>query len=372
MHKICLFDVTASHYRSEIFKSMDNTFDIDFYFGNMMPSIKTMDVHVLSGYKETLNVKKVGPLFWYDKMLSIVIKEYDTIIFDGDYRCLSTWIALLLCKCLNKRAYIWTHGFYGKERGLKSLIKFLFVRLCTGCLIYGDYAKMIMVNDYKIPKTKLYVVHNSLDYTTQSKIRRTLKHSTIYSDHFNNNYPTIIFIGRLTAVKKLEMIICAQKLLKEKGIDINVVIVGEGPQRESLVELVDKYCLKDMVWFFGASYDENVNAELLYNADICVSPGNIGLTAIHSLTYGTPAITHDYWSEQMPEFEAIKKGKTGDFFEYGSVNSLANVIENWLLKHQSREEVRNNCFQIIDDEWNPMYQLKILKKVINDDSKKNC
>ena len=122
-HKICLFDVTASHYRKEIFTLMDKTFDVDFYFGDMMPSIKQMNKEALKGYKRTLHVRHIGPFFWYEGMVRTVLKEYDTLIFDGDYRCLSTWVSLLLCKILKKKTYLWTHGFYGSESGLKKILK---------------------------------------------------------------------------------------------------------------------------------------------------------------------------------------------------------------------------------------------------------
>lgn len=49
-----------------------------------------------------------------------------------------------------------------------------------------------------------------------------------------------------------------------------------------------KKCIRERVdknvWFYGSCYDEQTNAELIYNADMCVAPGNVGLTAIHAMT----------------------------------------------------------------------------------------
>ena len=44
-----------------------------------------------------------------------------------------------------------------------------------------------------------------------------------------------------------------------------------------------------------------------------VSPGNVGLTAIHSLSYGTPVLTHNNFNNQMPEVESIQPGFNGYF-----------------------------------------------------------
>ena len=60
----------------------------------------------------------------------------------------------------------------------------------------------------------------------------------------------------------------------------------------------------------GECYSEETNAKLIYNADLCVAPGNIGLTAIHVMMFGCPAITHNDFKWQMPEFEAIKSMET--------------------------------------------------------------
>lgn len=84
-------------------------------------------------------------------------------------------------------------------------------------------------------------------------------------------------------------------------------------RKQQLQQQVKSYNLANNIWFYGACYDEIKNAALIYNADLCVSPGNVGLTAMHSMVFGTPVITHNDFKWQMPEFEAIEPGKTGDF-----------------------------------------------------------
>ena len=65
----------------------------------------------------------------------------------------------------------------------------------------------------------------------------------------------------------------------------------------------------------------------------------------------------------MPEFEAIHPGKTGDFFTSGNVDSLSETIHNWFINHRKdRETVRQECFKEIDTNWNPNYQMNIIRK----------
>ena len=98
---------------------------------------------------------------------------------------------------------------------------------------------------------------------------------------------------------------------------------------------------------------------------MCVVPGDVGLTAIHSMMFGTPVISHNYFPTQGPEFEAIIPDETGAFFEHENVDSLAEVIQKWFSEHSNREEVRHNCYSEIDNNWTPDYQIKVLKEHLN-------
>ncbi|MDD2525552.1 MAG: glycosyltransferase family 1 protein, partial [Bacteroidales bacterium] len=115
-----------------------------------------------------------------------------------------------------------------------------------------------------------------------------------------------------------------------------------------------------------AIYDEEIIACYLKNATLCVSPGNVGLTAIHALSYGLPVVTNDNFVTQMPEYEAIEQGLSGDFFHENDTDSLVAIIEKWLYENRwSREEIRTNCYRRIDEHYNCEEQIRVFKKVLN-------
>ena len=64
--------------------------------------------------------------------------------------------------------------------------------------------------------SKLHVIKNSLDYDKQLELRNNIVASNVYKEHFKNDNPTIIFIGRLTPVKKLDQIVGAVGILKQR------------------------------------------------------------------------------------------------------------------------------------------------------------
>ena len=363
-NKVCLVYNYAQHYRSSIFVLMDKELDVDFVFGDAMGDVKKMDYTKLHRVIEVHNIK-VGPITWQAGVLKLAFKKYNSIIALGDPSFFSTWLLLLLCRFRKVRTVLWTHGWYGRESNLKAIIKKAFFRLSDRILTYGNYARELMIKAGFSPD-KIYVVHNSLSYDEQVALRSSLSVSPIYKEHFNNDCPNIVFIGRLTPVKKLYMILEAQDICARKGRLFNVTFIGDGQEKKHLVELTNSLNLSDNVWFYGSTYNERDISLLLFNADICVAPGNIGLTAMHALSFGCPCISHDNYACQMPEFEAIKENLTGLFFKYNNVESLADVICEWLSRGIDREQVRSDCFKEIDTNWNPYIQIEIIKKVLEE------
>ncbi len=293
--------------------------------------------------------------------------SFDNLIFAGDVRDLTSWYILLMCRFRKKKTktILWTHGYYGKESFLEDFVKKIYYGLSDNVLLYGNYAKKLMIANKIANPDKLHVIYNSLDYEKHLKHRQTNLFSVCYTQHFKNQNKNIVFVGRLTKEKRLDMLILAMQLLKKKSFNINATFIGDGEVKQELLELTEACDLKDNIWFFGESFDETTLANMIYNADLCVSPGNVGLTAIHSLSFGTPVITHDNFSYQMPEFEAIELGKTGLFFKHNNVDSLAQTIFEWFKDDIEREVIRKKCYWIIDEKYNPKYQLKVLKSLLD-------
>lgn len=357
----------APRYVEPAYTLFDKELDILWCFGSNNTDIKEMD-HSLLKECIVFPSKFLGERAYYLKgaLKLPFLKNVDNYVIIGSPALLTTWIFPWLVKFFHpsRKVLFWTHGWYGKEGKFKTIVKKLYFLPADMILTYGDRARRLMIEVGYNPQ-KVMAIHNSLNHDAQVSLRNSITITSIYNNHFGNDYPTIIFIGRLTKVKKLDMVIDALAKLKEKGEKYNLVFVGDGTERETLEHKVDSLGLNDSVWFYGACYDEKQNAELIYNADLCVSPGNVGLTAMHALVFGCPVITHDNFPWQMPEFESIKEGITGSFFKQGDVGSLSECISNWFRnKSCQRDIVRQACYDEIDNYWTPEFELAVLKKAL--------
>lgn len=362
--KLCIIYNYAQHYRSSIFELIDQEFDCDFIFGNSYLDVKKMDYSLLTGRVIEVPTIKIGPLSYRPGIQKLLWQKYDSYILLGETHVLSTWLFCIRARLFHpkKKIYFWSHGWYGKESHLASTFKKILFNLPNGGIfLYGNYARNLMIKEGFNPD-KLYVIHNSLAYYKQLSIRKGLTLTGIYSNHFGNSNPNLFFIGRLTKVKKLDLVIRAISVLNTKGQQYNITFIGGGEIENEIKRLVSNLGLERQVWFYGPCYNENQIGELIYNADLCVSPGNVGLTAMHSMVFGTPVLTHNDFSHQMPEFEAIVEGITGAFFEAGDLASLSESISDWFANNsEKREEVRKACMKEIDDNWTPQFQIEVLK-----------
>lgn len=366
MNRICIITNIGTHYRYPIFNEIRKSFNADFFLGDKLQfPIKTFNYKDLEGYKGTVHNRFFGKFYWQDGTVRLVNKPYDYYILAGEPYCLSSWAILIYAKLKGKKTISWSHGWYGREGFIKRLIKKAFYSLFSYLMIYSEYAINLMEKE-GFKRKRMFCIANSLDSDHEKAIRKELKPSNIYSNHFKNNNPTIIYCGRIQKVKKLPLIIDSIKILKDQGIKVNAVFIGKDIDDVNLPALAKRQGITDQIWMYGPCYEDKKLAELFYNAAVCVSPGNIGLTAIHTLSFGCPAITHDDFANQMPEFEAIKQGLTGGFFHEGDSNDLANKIKPWLfLTPEQREDTRKAAYAEIDRKWNIHYQIDVIKQVLN-------
>ena len=141
-------------------------------------------------------------------------------------------------------------------------------------------------------------------------------------------------------------------------------IIGDGPEKNNLFNKVNILNAEKFISFNEGTYNENKIANFFLKSDLLVSPGNVGLNAVHSLCYGTPVITHNKFVNQMPEHEVIEEQLNGLFFEHNNIESLEQKIQNWFINfHNNRS--RNELRSLIIKNYNPKFQIKIFEESLN-------
>lgn len=304
-----------------------------------------------------------GSLLWQSGLLkSVRDNEVSAVIFLGDLHYLSTWAGLLLCRLLDKPAYLWTIGMHRPESGIKLKIRKVFFSLARHIFVYGDYARGLM-RESGVPDTDMTTIGNSLDFDAQLSLYHLITEGAVSSTgdsaHFN-----LISIGRLTSRRKLNLLIEAIARLIGEGYRLKARIIGAGPELEVLQDLAQRLGVADRIEFLGAIYDEEVVARYAYAADLCVVPGVIGLAAVHAHGYGLPVITCGNKEIQAPEAEIIIPRETGDFCEWDNLDSLTDTLRRWLDADHDRDKVRNACLAAVESRWTPVRQRALFEDIL--------
>ena len=366
--KICCVFNYPSHYRFPVYDKMGRELGCDFFFfDTIFQDIKPFDPSKLTGFRKNIHSVKLGfkSFIWHTGIRPIFNRKYTHYIISGSSTYLVNWLILLWSWLMGKKLFIWCHGFHSPVKGKRSrLVARMFYAHADGLLMYNSYYAPNMI-DIGCKPERIYSIHNSLDTHRQTEIYNSLQPSDIYKEHFGNDAPVAIYIGRIQKRKKIDMLIKAVHDLCCQGKELNLIIVGGISDDSSLEELTQKLGMQNRVWFYGPSYNEEENGCLLYNASVCVCPERVGLTSIHALSYGTPVVSNDNFENQEPEFQAILGGDKGSFYEEGSIISLSEHIWRWVnVSNEERNNIRRVARKTIEEEWSVDYQINLLNKVL--------
>jgi glycosyltransferase involved in cell wall biosynthesis len=101
-----------------------------------------------------------------------------------------------------------------------------------------------------------------------------------------NDKPTILFVGRLQARKRLDLLLQACASLPV-NLQPHLVIVGDGPERGNLEAVAQT--IYPLAVFTGAKHGPELSAFFIA-ADLFVLPGTGGLAVQEAMSYGLPVI----------------------------------------------------------------------------------
>ncbi|XJS11359.1 glycosyltransferase [Aerococcaceae bacterium WGS1372] len=142
--------------------------------------------------------------------------------------------------------------------------------------------------------------------------------------------PVLLSLSRLSKEKSLDELIMSFPAIKKVYPEAHLVIVGDGPYRETLETLVKGYEL-DHVHFVGEINHNEVNeyyqmADLYINASESESQG---LTYLESIANRLPIVAkeNDYLNQ------IVKSGEFGQL--YPPNGSLHSTVINYLNKKQT-------------------------------------
>jgi glycosyltransferase involved in cell wall biosynthesis len=128
------------------------------------------------------------------------------------------------------------------------------------------------------------------------------------------NQPILLFVGRLTYVKNVDLIAKAVGALKRRGRKFSMLMVGSGEDEQKLKELVSKLEVEDVVKFTGKVLDRQELRKIYSSCDLFVFPSvydNAPLVVREAAACGLPSLL----IKGSNSAEGIKDGENGILVE---------------------------------------------------------
>jgi len=190
--------------------------------------------------------------------------------------------------------------------------------------------------------------------------------SRIFDENSTARPLRLLAIGRLVSMKGFDVAIRAVELANQNAERrvAELSIIGDGPERESLEQLVDSLGIASSVTFKGR-LDNSTVCEHLREADAVIVPSAFepyGVVVLEALAHGRPVLASDQVIaalDRADESGAIRLHSVGD------VKQLAAQIK-MLVDDRTVQRTASDAARKIAELWKPERAAQMLQGVLNE------
>ncbi len=197
-----------------------------------------------------------------------------------------------------------------------------------------------LITNFSIDKSKVNVMYNPA-YTENI---HQLANEPISHRWFNNNFKTIVSLGRLSKQKDFATLIHSFKTVHEYLDQTRLVIFGEGALHTELQDLISELDLTDVVELFGFEinpYKYLAKADLFVLSSIYEGFGNV---IVEALALDVPVVSTNCPSGPS---EILDNGEWGTLVAVGDNKALAKAVLNTLNSDEKMKTlIRAQSFSV--------------------------
>lgn len=213
------------------------------------------------------------------------------------------------------------------------------------------------IADLGFPEDKIRILKLGMDIDNITFKQRTSADSNL------------MMVGRMVEKKGFRYAIDAVKTLRDKNIEVQLDLYGDGELRDELEAQVSRLSLQNSITFHGQTENKVIFQEL-YNHDILLVPSvqaedgdreGIPQTTVEGMATGIPVIASKHAG--LPEL--VLDEKTGLLVEERNADMLADAIQTYLTDPELAKKTSKNGRQLADKNHNIHTQAKKLEGFYN-------
>jgi glycosyltransferase involved in cell wall biosynthesis len=169
--------------------------------------------------------------------------------------------------------------------------------------------------------------------------------------------PLILAAGNLVPAKGFDVLVRAVGVLKQQNVPVRLRILGEGPERGRLTELVRDNGIVE--WVEMPGYFQHAElARHLADAIVLVCPARVTPAGVRE---GLPTVIAEAWLSRTPVIaapiggipEVVEDGKTGLLFPVANATALAECIVRLIASSDLRSVLAENGHRRAHEAFSP-------------------
>jgi len=161
----------------------------------------------------------------------------------------------------------------------------------------------------------------------------------------------ILFIGNLLPRKSCHLLVQAFSQVTQDIDKIELVIVGDGPEKGRLLRQAEALEVGEQVRFVGTISNPQEFRKWYQACDLYVLPSKsegLSISVLEAMSSGIPVIS---CHPAMGVYENLRDGETCLLTEYGNVDQLALAIERILSDTNLASNLAEKAFQLMREEF---------------------
>lgn len=200
----------------------------------------------------------------------------------------------------------------------------------TRVIVPGEYMKGL-VQKWGVAADKVSVIYSALYPLTVDSTRDSLRAELLYS------YPTIVSAGRLVPNKGFPGLIEVFSKLKTHYPEAQLVIIGDGPERDNIEDSVGEFGVVDSVRLVGNLSKDALGASIKAADVFVLNTAHEGLShqLIEVMDIGVPIVTTAVGGNP----ELITNGVDGYLVEFDNLAEIEEAVTRVLNHPESQERM---------------------------------
>jgi 1,2-diacylglycerol 3-alpha-glucosyltransferase len=192
-------------------------------------------------------------------------------------------------------------------------------------------------------RKKVYYLPNGILLNVSTPLTSTQK--SLFRKKYKLQNKVILHFGRLSYEKSIDTLLKSFQILRQRQKDVSLLIIGDGPAKESLVKLAHKLDIGKNVSFTGfIAHQTLLSSGLLNIADIFVTASQMEvnpMVVLEAMMFKLPIVG----VKQAGLIELVSGN--GYLVEPNNSNLLAESIEKILLNPKLKRDMGQESFEIV-------------------------